>query len=337
MEVIDYYKRDFGEEPVKYKLILFDFINKRPSYNYSYCINHIIKNDLSGDIKKYMKDCGKIPRGTNICPASNLPVAADIYRRNYNIKRNVDTGDYNVFAGISPCRYTSPEFSYVYEKEKIILAYKGTNSATPLAELLEFVKSEYAVDLSTSSYKMQKYNSYYFLKDPNNNYKKLILGELKKPCILYKSLDLNGDNELNSDIILMILSTCDGYSQENLKNTKLLLTSLYQTNWREYPGTMTLFKRMLENSSAGNSIIRHIGSQTKPIKEILEYNFTDLFATDNDKQLATNIIKRLLNLDSNLKYVSTKELMDRLHTAKIPTGTFYQLFSTITKIECLYA
>lgn len=288
----------------------------------------------------------KPPKGSSVWLSPDYPFAAADIRRNYKMKRTVDTADYNVFSDFEDKRlriymkYADYSKVIVIPSNKLIVI--GSHNATE-STLVQVAENFLGTIVQNGTYVYKKYNenitwyteSAYVIE--NTIYGKLLLNTLTKPCVYIKNLDLSTENEMNLDMLKLYYSVCskDYFSTDAKKNAIIQLNVLNQHNWRDYKGTIAAVNSLFSLTSVFSRLLRHKNSQPKPIAEILQYHsgyfVENQFESEKDLKLAQEFFKDYLHI-GDVKFSALTDLKKRLSENNINTVVFTSIFNTIVRI-----
>ena len=262
--------------------------------------------------------------------APNLPVAIDDIRKHYTIKRGMDNGEYNVFAKrVNASWYAGHIYSVgVFPKIKAIVF---NTDFTPKEKIFRRAQTFFTnISESDMIYK----DIVGEIRGYKNSlaYKALLDGAYTNPCIEYRQLNLNSENELTSDVLELFYRTATKsvYDIDAKKNFLIQINVLNQHNWREYPGTVSYLVNVLCCRGVGSYIKRHLCQYSKTVKEILSLPM-QVFANEKDFLLARTFVAGLLNIN-NTKFVSATDLIDKINEYGISLAGFSRLFDNIVRI-----
>lgn len=272
----------------------------------------------------------------------NCPVAADDIRRNYSMKKVLDTGDYNVFYPINRvwCENITTAFT-VIESYKIIVISKRycDDRIRSYNDLYNFLAlrpdiQEDDIEIIKLSDPVRLYNI-----QITNAIKAALMGQLTKPCVPLENLDLSTGNDITLELLEQVrVSGIVDYSRNAEENFRIQLNILNEHDWREYPGTTALVLAMTQSlasygQTAGDSIYECIGSQSKPIKNL--YNETKAWAGKYKSQKDFDMAKAYLDTKLNIgeyRYCTSSSLSAKLLEYNIPSCIFYSLYNEVVRI-----
>lgn len=298
------------------------------------------------DIRQLVDTTIKPPKGSSVWLSPDYPFAAADIRRNYKMKRTVDTADYNVFSDFEDKRlriyrkYADYSKVIVIPSNKLIVIGSYNITEITLVQVAENFLGT-IVQNGTYVYKIFHKNrswdteSAYVIE--NTIYGKLLLNTLTKPCVYIKNLDLSTENELNLDMLKLYYSVCskDYFSTDAKKNAIIQLNVLNQHNWRDYKGTVAAVNSLFCHTSVFSRLLRYKNSQPKPIAEILQYHIGsfkgNLFESEKDLKLAQEFFKDYLHI-GDIKFSALTDLNERLHENNISPVVFTSIFNTIVRI-----
>ena len=292
----------------------------------------------------------KPKKGSSLYLFPGGPVALDDIRRNYTIKKKIDTGDYNVIHPYESNSYRSwKNESYfnqvaVFPSEKKIFLHQAPHQYGNTARKDVYSEAEmykYACECFGSV--LNREDMVYlenFVKDIQlvrggknmASYVSLLTTPMVKPLVSIENLDLNAENELNLDVLMLVYSAAKSTAnyREREENMLVQLNVMNNYNWREYPRTVSILLNEVGRYHLLSDMKRHPSQYSKTIREILEHSCNE-FASEKDYLLSQKLLNALLNIGDG-KFVSFDTLDDRLHQKDIPRGTFLSMFTDIVKV-----
>lgn len=268
-----------------------------------------------------------IPKQSNIYLSTKCPYSIYDVRKNYHIKREIDSGDYNVLCPRNyNLWYIFSDYAVISSEKKLISSNVYTYKSTFCTEVMEYLGKKYdQVEFFTSSGRLNLYG----IPDAKI-YEKILKNEVIKPCVSYTQLDLSSDLEVTMDLIQLLytLGNQGVYNRENQKNYVQQLHVLNQHNWRQYKGTLSI---LFKYCSPMMSYMKRTPSRyDKPINELM--SCTDVkFSNDKDFYLAQQFVDNLLNIGDQ-RFTNCSTLVDKLSHTNIPLDVFAQLYNEMTKI-----
>lgn len=275
-----------------------------------------------------------IKKGTSIFVAPDCKYASNDVRRHYQIKRVPDSGDYNVF---------SPNDKLPYRSYRVALALISEKDKTVVACYSDITKSELAAKLLLENSidcsgwrELDTYQSpLFYCLNLHPSYKMLLDGTLQKPVLSCKCLDLNGDMELNVDVLRLAYETANvEWNTPNAKENFLLqLNALNQYNWRNYPGTVSILNDLMTNNflSIGADVKRNAKSESKTIREIITCA-DQPFKDETDFKLTTAFLDSILHI-GDCKFCTYYDFSKAFHKIGISLSKVSSLFDINVRIK----
>lgn len=273
------------------------------------------------------------PKNSDIFIVPKCYYAANDVRKNYNIKKYVDTGDYNVFSESS---YLSCS-GYVYIRRLAFfpdekLAF-GIASSTKEDDMWKFISTLFN---TLDRKNMIFYDDTVTFHSANCHpaYKMLLDGTLTKPCIKNTQLDLSGGEDLTMDALRLVLETGKVYYKmsDAKQNFFIQIQALNQYDWRHYHGTVGILIKLLKEHthSIAEDVMNSPSQLNKTIREILSI---DTCTPDNEKDLAMMqaLIDDVLGLEGK-KFVDIKNLACQCYKKKVPWECFYAVYDGMVRI-----
>lgn len=309
--------------------------------NASFCTNIGVSRSYS--VKLNIQDEGfqylfnktiKPAKGSSLYITPNCPIASADIRKNYTIKRNVDTGDYNVFTDLP----LHSEFAYVgiipNRNAVIILKYYGNRGT-----IAEFVDRAHRVpgyeDINIGDFEDIFYCTIGFGNIPDA-YIKLFDGTLAKPAIMYTQLDMNFGLELTDDAVELVYHTGNvttNYSENTIDKCALEIAAMNQYNWRDYQRTMFFLTNLLKfrRGSSYYDLCCATSKLNKSVKPIVTTQFSSKASSQKDHDMALRFMKKVLGLNDT-KFVHYESISKRLNELNVPKWLFLEAFDAVVRI-----
>lgn len=275
-----------------------------------------------------------------ICP--NCPLAEMDIRRNYFIKRDVDSGDYNVFIPMKSVFNHARIFIYktvlIYPDKQTIVAFANPKTKSE-AELIATNYNLIGDYLYYSSGSLYDYILKLYLNDDAKGlYRDLFLenATYKKPWINYTQLNISSDLPVTLDILRLVCKAGEAkYTGLKSKDNFLLqLNVLNNYNWRAYPYTMQILRSRFRAHYDNVATIVHmeISKYPKVIKNFFSQPLAKTI-TKEDFQLAQTFIMDLYNLQGT-SFVDFYKFQNKLLDDCV-LSLINPLLSTIVKVKPL--
>lgn len=292
----------------------------------------------NSEIQAMLSDIA-LPKGSAIyvTPGCTVP-SADI-RKNYTIKRCVDTGDYNVICN-SICKDKNASgYCVLIPSRNTMVINRDYNAKGVYSEFLSIVHSVPGYeDVEVTDFSKigdMKKTFTFSLNDLPEVYVKLYEGTLVKPAVSYKNLDLNFGLEVNEDILELVYRTGmqDANTWQNVDKHVLELEALNQYNWRDYPRTMYFLFSLLTYPyrNAFCCVRSRQSSQPKSVKQLLHAEFSMKAASQKDHDLALKFMKKRCGIEDT-KFVLYQNIATKMREEQVPLDAFLQAFDTIVRI-----
>lgn len=307
--------------PARHKLVVSD------EYRYS----------LENKIEQYC-DNNFLPNlGDEIHVVSGCPIPCQDLRNNYKLKREFDDGVCNVFSNTGKYSFRKIYATFLFNAEHRLLIASTKNNSKGISYSQ---KLDNCAGVVPKEYKNLEFKFYDCVIDlcfyaESNHYLDLLMHTNKKPCIVHSKLKMNR-NEVTIDIINMVHMACTNKSstKESLDNAILVLSTLSQYNWKDYPMTMSFLFNILEYHSWNVYYYMHkrVNYMPKAIREILS---TDHYSFDNptekDWNMCRKFIDNLLGIYDTM-FVSIKNMEEKIDKCGIPKYLFDKLYDTTVRI-----
>lgn len=300
------------------------------------------KADTVVDYKVYRKladldgsllDTSAVPKKhSSIFLAPNCPYGIEDVRNNYTLKREADKGDYNVITPLKPYQnvgYVPVKTCAIFPSKRAIVTsacgldrYKIFNAAQ------KFIPD---LDMGEMLYSTVKY-SLILLKDCKI-FRMLLNNELSKPCVSYKTLDINSENELTLDVLLLVYKAgTAGRWRDKEDDFIMQLNVLNQHNWREYHGTMALLFGDLLRDGVYSNMRRRPSLYSKAVQELLKCGSKGIvFSNEKDFALAQALVNSLLDV-GDCRFTTVKDLINKLRSFHISHDTFNELYNDMVRL-----
>lgn len=300
-----------------------------------YCINSEVYSKLhTGSL---LDNTIHPANGSEIYMASACSIPAEDIRACYNIKKTIDTGDYNVF---DP---TSLRKMYIYIKGVVISSSSKCIFADSVYrtndEMLSLAMNVFPNMKISDAIVTRKISSIIWLNDSKNNYQLLLDGILKKPCINANLLNITGSNKLTIDILWMTYmaameSTFMLDYKRHMANFIIQLNVINQCNWVDFPGTMAILNEIITVTTPGRRIQRNRSSFSKVVCRIIPADKPVAeFKNDEDRRLAQEFIARVLGLPEDTMFMSMSKLRELLITKHLTLNMFNRVYDTTVRIK----
>lgn len=297
---------------------------------------------VENQIDKLLDDNYVLKPDSEIHVVPKCPVAMDDIRKNYKVKRDVDTAGCNVFSPYSSSkgRFWTYAFAVVPARKIIITINQYDHAGGYLKKLISLVESYINAGLIGTMDTVIYNNSYtydfYFERIPEA-YLMLLDGKLQKPCISYKKLEFAHTNEMTMDILMLVYNTGNkSWTNDNVKNFQIQMQALNQYNWREYRVTLAiLFREFLRGYGATQFVFGKKSQQPKAIRELLEIGYPSNEASkgisDKDYAMAKRLIETIMGME-NVKFTTVNTLLNKLDDYKLSIATFNLIYDTAVRI-----
>lgn len=275
--------------------------------------------------------------GCSVFVAPKCDLLHDDIRKNYVIKKNIDTGDCNVMdkLRLSAKHYYYPDYIFVNDTAQTIVAIKKETLNVP-SDAYYLSKAVTAVPGSTPNMFIQVPLFTLHEVSVPEPYLKLLRGEVKKPVIPSSRLNIVNQNELTIDALSIVTHVAKNYySSEGSKNFILAMQALNQTNWREYPYTMHMLYNLLTNNAYLRKFVHTPSLQPKSIQVMVQSMKRDGYMKDvseKDYYLARDWFSSMLDI-SDVRFTTIKDLNTHLSNFGVGEYMFNTMFSNIVKIK----
>lgn len=272
----------------------------------------------------------KVPDGASLYVMPNCPIPLDDIRRNYNLKRKPDSGDYNVITRVpeaichfkayihvpSKTVYVFTTFKYLYSNDESTrvstLAARGVN-----VDECVIVKDQF------------------FMGKLDDCLRMFLDGELTKPSVWVRSLNIKAENSLTLDSLMLAyrLGKQCAYNKDNLEKYKLQLQALNQTDWREYPQTIRLLTIDLMGRSkwiTGGFVATHSSSRNKAINDMFSVKFDK--PSQKDFEMSRRLLGEILEIKDTM-FVSLCDVMEKSAKYGIPISMLERYYGCVVRLK----
>lgn len=307
--------------------------------NYEKDLSTVVSNidfDVDGTFIKSKLSQAFIPkRGSDIYVAPNCPYASADIRACYNVKRAVDSGCCNVFSRVPRREHWNIIFK-LPDRDEVYLENSWKDETIVRQEVCSVLaKQGYPRYNAGSLVKLgAQHINYYNLPDV---WDKLLFGQLQKPAISYKMLDINPELELTDDAVeLVYRSGIVDYSQDNETKCLLEINALCRHNYQKYPKTISILKSLMrERAYYGtfNSITHRTSSQTKVVQQFLKFPNALAAASQEDHDMAKRLVLKLMGMEDKKLFVQYDDVARKASSNRIPLHIFHSIFDTVVKIQ----
>lgn len=308
----------------------------------------LISNDLAKELKDMTYkgfDLGYFPaKGDAINTVSPCELPIEDLRKNYAIKRGIDTATCVVFSPLKSEQYMYDSIVVVPSKKAVFVGRLGWDYVRKtIQQAFGSIPSD-ACELPS-----ERYN----IIELTPAYEKLLDGTFSTPAIPISNLKINQDNELTYDALYLVYKTgtvacpsCRYWEHESeVKNFTTELSVLNNYNWRDYLGTIGILNNIMlyrsdpdENGNSrcktptvANAVKNCISRYPKPVKLIMSVDSSSKFVSEKDFLMAKKFIGTLLGLEGT-KFVRFEDLLRNIEKIDLPLYLFNRLYDTVTRI-----
>lgn len=249
-----------------------------------------------------------VPNGSSVYVAPGCPVPHDDIRRNYKVKRDPDSGDFNVVG----------ELSYKYSSR---------------VDVLGVDKSSKTITVGNVTYLYTGSKVYLFRMPPI--YESIIMGVLAKPIVSYRQLEIKNANNLTVDTLSLIYRLSMAYpGSKDIDKYKLQLKALYQTDWRDYPYTTSTVLKVLPKYkySCGQVLCNKKSEHDKAIDMMYQCSCSYDNASQKDRDMLYDLMCEILDIKGEM-FVSLNDFMSKIQSKSIPWSDFQDVFDCTVRIR----
>lgn len=298
--------------------------------------------DNAGDLYGRFQTNINPPKGSTIYMMPNCPYSIDDVRKNYKIKRTPDGGDYNVFNPINKLKCSVEEclaIAIVPSRKAVIMSGECIRDLDSFIRyhVFAFCPGISEEDIIVKNY--QPYNGHVFYIYDNVGLgvvKDILDGNLTKPVITYKQLNVNSDNELTLDTlnILMRLASVSQTEKDAKTNFLNQLYLINQCNWREYRATIGLVMYQLQKRygkwTASGQVLATPSRYGKSVQEMIRQQICDP-VSEKDMLMGQQIINEILKL-GDVKFPPFSKLASKISVNYLHSSIIERFYNVITKI-----
>lgn len=301
-----------------------------------------ISDDFLNRFYKFLPNPNNlVPKeGDKLCVIPECKLNLDDIRHHYKIKRGYDTGDFNVFSNLkynSIRSLPSQNLGIIPRLKTVVGMYPWRNRKNfhlpdMMQRIFELFPNE-KFDTNDIIYFDSVVVGCMRIIEP---VQAVLRGTIQKPCIFIDNLPLNNQNELTVDQLQLLYNAgkeeygC--WRKDWDKNLLIQFSALNQTNWRDYPGTMTvLLNNMRRYGSKLDYIMGARSGYPKSILNLLAWKPVG-FKDEKDFNLTKDFVREILEI-KNVKFTNAATLIKRLNVNGVPLDLFDKLFSNMIKIE----
>lgn len=249
-----------------------------------------------------------VPNGSSVYVAPGCPIPHDDIRRNYKVKRDPDGGDFNVVG----------ELSYKYGPRALVFGVDRSSKTITICN---------AIDTYTG-------NKVYLFRMPQI-YESIIKGELTKPIVSYRQLEIKNANRLTVDTLSLIYRLSMEYpGSEDIDKYKLQLKALSQTDWRDYPYTISKVLKCLSKYkySCGQVLCNKKSERDKAIDMMYQCSCSYENASQKDRDMLYDLMREILDIKGEM-FVSLNDFMSKIQSKSIPWSDFQDVFDCTVRIR----
>lgn len=339
-----YIRTEDGKEYYDYGIIYLS----ASYYNYKVTSFRIDNSGHEGKIafNKYAKEdmmsrtYPKPPKYSKLCLRGDNPYAVADIRKNYTITRSEDKADY-VVGFPKEDKYSSGlRRLVVFPKIKMITAaYFWGDSTIKQDKIIQLSKDAishiYEEDMLEDAifFEAVLHN---FLEEDEGILKNLFgFGPHSSKTTTYYNLDMSSTDDVTLDSLKILNNAIINkqWSPTNEENARIALMTFHNFNYRNVPGTIDrFFKLLYMNSSLLREMSRHDSRFSKPIKELLSYGAGTLkFKDEDDFNLYYNFLESIMKVE-NGKVVVHEDYDNKLICSPVSEELFQEMYNVVVRI-----
>jgi hypothetical protein len=174
------------------------------------------------------------------------------------------------------------------------------------------------------------------LADTKGNALKFLKGELTKPVVNYKDLDISFGEDITLDVLELTYKLGVDTAGKSTDNLLINLKALNNYNWQKYKYTLSIVFHILKNTcfSSYNELTHYRSQLPKSVTQILDECLeTRNIVSEDDMLLAQEFLIKLLDIKQLPIFVSTDALLNRLYSNNVDLTTFEKLFGVVARIN----
>lgn len=264
---------------------------------------HNLKDIIAGDKVS-------VPNGSSVYVVPGCPIPHDDIRRNYNVKRNPDNGDFNVVGNLS----------YNSRARIKVLGVDRPSRTISIGNVITYPYNDGR-------------DAYVFRMPPI--YESIIMGELTKPIVSYRQLEIKNANSLTVDTLSLIYRLSMEYpGSEDIDKYKLQLKALSQTDWRDYPYTISIVLKVLPINKycCGQVLCKKKSERDKAIDMMYQCSCSYDKASQKDRNMLYDLMCEILDIKGEM-FVSLNDFMSKIQSRSIPWTNFLDVFDCTVRIR----
>ena len=290
----------------------------------------------SDDIKSMLDTTAKPKKNSTIYVTPGCPISSADLRKNYQIKRDPDAADYNVFSDFKLKREWCSVC--VIPSRKVAMVFNRYSSQCPdtrkdFMYIARAVPGYADVNLDDLSSVWAGTLGYNVVPDA---FLRLYNGTLSKPAVSINQLDMDFGLELTDDVVELVYRTGmvdNDYGRKTEEKCLLELAALNQYNWRDYPRTMYLLTSVMKYKyrSTYHSIQHAPSRAPKSIKSIITTEFSSKAASQKDHDMSVRFMQMVLDI-GDVKYVNYQDVYKKISQIPVSLDLFLNAFDTVVRI-----
>ena len=219
----------------------------------------------------HLTSSSKPAKRASLYVAPKCKVAVDDIRKNYTVKRTIDSGDYNVMTNRFGYKASVYKVNIAFSRKYNVLA--ASCSCDSVAAFRNFLSdsSVLLADIKNEDIDMIAFGTELAFYYADDLIMSILDNKVKKPIVTVDCLDLSSAMNPDADTLrLLIAAGLHACTRDNLKKFEMQLCAYNQYNWREYPLSWYVTKDILTNCGcAGRYVINRPNSAPKAAKALL--------------------------------------------------------------------
>ena len=326
-----------------------DYPYKRPVLKTSsagFVLSSSLDNVLSAKTISNFCDKTFVPKKDDpVYLSPDCILARDDVRKQYKLKRAVDTGVCNVVSGmeswIGRGYGTSAMVSAFHVYGDTVVAFTTDGyKALPIPSL-RWIENVIGIPQHLFEYRVD-YTVRLFWKNNGLSeiYQKLLTHTNKTPIIHHSSLQIDGCAPLTMDTLTVLEKTAQRH-EDSGRQLVLALQGINQCSWRQYPGTLSLLWWHLFSSAGAFSeyhyLYRHRSMIPKAALALSKFLYSSSydtpFASDDDYNLALNWMNTKLGITKEQMFIPLEVLEKHLSSKQITKGAFNKVYDNIIRVR----
>lgn len=282
----------------------------------------------------------KPPKGSKVCLRGDNPFAVADIRKNYTITRLEDKADYVVGFPKEVNYSAGLRRIVIFPKIKIITAaYFFGDTKITKDKIIQLSKDAISHIYSTDMLEDAIFYEFplgYYLKEDEEILKNLLgVGAYSAKTTTFSNLDMSSADDVTFDSLKILKNVIidKQWTITNEESARMALMTFHNFNYRNVPGTIDrFFKILYNNSNLLREMSRHESRFPKPIKELLQYGAGTLkFKDENDFNLYYDFMESLMEVGKG-KVVGHNDYDNKVTYSPVAEDMFQEMYDVKVRI-----